>query len=77
MIGVDMRFQHPRQLPTLFPDKGNHPIGRAGIGSTRRIVEIQDGIDDRTGSAGRIAHQIADGVGRFVEKGGDVRRHVG
>ena len=84
VIGMDMGFKDPDRVQPLGADMVDDPVGRPRVGAPRRIVEIENGIDDRTGAAGGIADDHRHGVRRLVEEdryiaglvGGRWRVHV-
>ena len=72
VVGMDVGFEDPLDLQPVVAEMGDDGVGRAGVGVARGIVEVEHGIDHRAGLACRVLHHIGNGVGRLVEKGGNV-----
>ena len=71
MIGMRVRFEQPVNSKLLLPDIGDDRVCRGEGGATRRWIIVQDAVDNRSASALGIVDDIADRVGRLVEKGLD------
>ncbi len=61
-------FQNPFHGQIVRLDVLNNLVGRAHISAASGIIEIQHRIQNRTGLAVGIAHDITEGVSGFVEK---------
>ena len=68
MIGMRMRLQHLRNLDAKLAGLRENGIGRGHRRLAAAEVVVEHGIDHRAFHARRIPHQIADGIGRLVEK---------
>ena len=75
VVGMHMAFQKPLNIIPFFLHEGDDRIGGPGVGPTRGIVEIEDGIDNRAGAARRVADNIGNRVGGLIEEGGHFRGH--
>jgi hypothetical protein len=68
MIGMSVRLQHHRDPPVLLAGEGDDPLGRARVGDAARHVEVEDWIDHRRSPCRGIADEVANRIGRLVEK---------
>ena len=73
VVGMGVGFQYPLHLQTCLADMGNQLIGGMGIGAAAAVIKSQYRIDDGTGIGRRIAYQIGESVGGWVEKSADLR----
>jgi hypothetical protein len=73
VVGMDMRLQHPADGDTLLLGRLKHAVGESGVGGAGRVVPVGHRVDDGGLLRGRIPDQAADGVGRLVEEGADLR----
>jgi hypothetical protein len=72
VIGVDVGLDQPFDAEPVLLDEGDDPV-RVLVGDAAGgVVDVHDGIDDGAGVGLRILHDVADGVRRRVEKGGDL-----
>jgi hypothetical protein len=76
MIGVDVSLENPIDDVVAAFDQGDDRVGGHRSGSPGFRIVIQNRIDDRAASAARVGDNVADRVGRFVEKGGYLGFHL-
>ena len=75
MVGMGVGLEDPFDRQPVCVGGLQHGLGGFVRGLPRLVVEIHHRIDDGRLFRRRIAHQVADGVGRLVEKGPDRRLH--
>jgi hypothetical protein len=73
VVGVDMGLDQPFAGEPVLRDEGDDRIGVVVGDAAGRVVDVHDRIDHGAGLGCRILDDVADGVGRLVEKGGDLR----
>ena len=73
VIGMDMGLDQPFELELVLLNIGDYRVGAVIGNAACRIVDIHHGIDDCTGHGIGIFDDIADGICRGIEEGGDLR----
>ena len=76
MIGVIVRFEEPLHAQALLTDVLDHCVCELERGSPRRLVEVENAVDDGRVSRRGIVGNVSGRKGRFVEERLD-DRHLG
>ena len=75
MVGMGVRFQHIDDVETLTCRRREQRISGSCCYATITRREIEDGVNNRGFFRGGVVDNIADGVGRMIEKSLDGRMH--
>src|SRR6056297_2106911 len=73
MIGVYVGFHDPLYGELPLAHEIDNALGAGVANAPGGVVEIEHRIDDAAGATGRVLDDVAEGVGRRVEKGGHDR----
>jgi len=78
VVGMGVGLDDPLQLQAVLFDMPDDLVGTVIGDAPGGIVDVHHAVDHGAGIAVGIFHDIADGVGIFVEKRGDLRfyRHI-
>ena len=77
MIRMGMGFQDQRNRDPCLPRRFNQLVRRTRIRFPAAMVPIQHGINHRALSRGGVKDQVADRIGRLIEKRANAGRGHG
>ena len=70
---MGMSLECPANVEALLGHHCQQRIDGSGTNLTAGEVEVEHRVDDRRGFGRRVGDEIADRVGRLVEKSGNLR----